>query len=191
VTRIFLVRHGRSAHVHSGWIDLAGFHRWRESYEAAAIVDGETPPAALVEIAASAHAIAASNAPRAIASAKLLREDVRVSPLLRELDLHPPNLRGVKMPLVFWALTFAFRRSLATPAEETRAREAAAWLAELAREHGPVIAVTHHSFRLVLAQTLIRDGWRSDGSPGRSHWSVWSLWSAEATPPLCERMPRA
>ena len=174
MSHIHLVRHGRSAHVHAGWIDLAGFHRWRDSYEAAAIVEGETPPAALTQIAGRASVIAASNAPRAIASAKLLRDDVLVSPVLRELDLHPPNLRGVKMPLVFWALTFAFRRSLATPAEETRAREAAVWLEELA-EDGPVVAVTHHSFRALLAKVLVANGWRL-GKPRRGHhWSAWTL----------------
>ena len=79
------------------------------------------------------------------------------------------------MPLLFWALTFAFRRKLATPAEEERARDAAAWLAELARERGPVIAVTHQTFRSVLARQLIANGWVSAGPPGRAHWSVWSL----------------
>ena len=174
MSRIYLVRHGRSAHVHAGWIDLAGFHRWRESYEAAAIVEGETPPGALTQIASSASVIAASNAPRAIASAKLLREDVRVSPSLRELDLHPPNLRGVKLPLVFWALTFAFRRSLATPAEETRAREAAGWLEELVKD-GTVVAVTHHSFRSLLAKALVARGWSSAKPRKGHHWSVWTF----------------
>ncbi|HET8774262.1 MAG TPA: hypothetical protein VFP80_10740 [Thermoanaerobaculia bacterium] len=176
--RIYLVRHGRSAHVHAGWVDLAGFHRWRESYEAAAIAEGETPPAALQEIAATAGVVAASDAPRAIASAKLLREDVVVSPLLRELELHPPRLRGVKLPLALWALSFGvqwlFRGTHATPDEEARAREAAEWLEQRAQD-GPVVAVTHHSFRALLAKALVSRGWQS-GKPRRGHpWSAWML----------------
>ena len=176
---IHLVRHGRSAHVHAGWVDLAGFHRWRESYEAAAIVDGETPPRSLIAIAEDAGLIVASDAPRAIASAKLLREEVVVSPLLRELDLRPPNLRGVKMPLPLWALAIGMRwlvrRTHATPHEEARAREAAAWLQQLAND-GAVVAVTHASFRSLLAKTLIAEGWRVAGTPRRAHhWSVWSI----------------
>ena len=164
--------------MHAGWIDLAGFHRWRESYEAAAIVEGETPPAALMELAASARVVAASDAPRAIASAKLLREDVVVSPLLRELELRPPNLRGVKLPLALWALAFGvqwlFRRTHATPEEEARAREAAEWLEGLAHD-GPVVAVTHHTFRALLAKALVTRGWQSGKPPRSRHWSVWAL----------------
>ena len=176
--RIHLVRHGRSAHVHAGWIDLAGFHRWRESYEAAAIVEGETPPRELVDLAARAHTIVASNTPRAIASAKLLRGDVVVSPLLRELDLKPLNVRGVKLPLALWALTFGIRwlihRSHATPEEESRAREAAAWLEGLAKD-GDVVAVTHGVFRSLVAKQLVANGWVAGKRPRSHHWSAWEL----------------
>lgn len=176
--RISLIRHGRSAHVHAGWIDLAGFHRWREGYEAAAIVEGETAPAALMDLAATARVVVASDAPRAIASAKLLRDDVVVSPLLRELELRPPNLRGVKLPLPLWALAIGaqwlFRRTHATPSEEERAREAAVWLEGLA-EDGPVVAVTHHTFRALLARALVACGWESGKPRQGHHWSVWTL----------------
>ncbi len=179
MSRILLVRHGRSAHVHAGWIDLAGFHRWRESYEAAAIAAGETAPPALVDLAATAGAIVASDAPRAIASAKLLRDDVLVSPLLRELDLHPPNLRGVKLPLALWALSFGaqwlIRHSHATPAEEERAGEASTWLADLARERETVLAITHATFRSVLAKQLVASGWTSEPPRRAHHWSVWAF----------------
>lgn len=96
-----------------------------------------------------------------------------VSPLLRELDLHPPNLRGVKMPLTLWALSFGvqwlFRRTHATPEEAARAREAAAWLAELG---GPVVAVTHATFGSLLAKALVAQGWRSEQPRRSHHWSV-------------------
>lgn len=185
MSRIYLVRHGRSAHVHTGSVDLAGFRRWRESYEAASIADGETPPDGLIEVAAQAAIVVSSNAPRAIASAKLLREEVVVSALLRELDLDPPPIRGVKLPLAIWALSFGVqwltRRSHATPDEEARARDAAAWLAGLANG-GAVVAVTHHSFRAVLTRTLVADGWTASRPRRRHHWSVWSFDDDAATP---------
>lgn len=166
--------------MHAGWVDLAGFHRWRESYEAAAILEGETPPPALVELAKNARAVTASTAPRAVASAKLLREDNLVfTELLCELELRPMQLRGVKLPLALWALTFAFRRSLATPAEVQRAHVAAVMLEELVHD-GEVVAVTHHAFRALLAKALMERGWRSEKKPRARHWSVWTLQSPSA-----------
>lgn len=101
MSEIVLVRHGRSAHVHAGWIDVHGFHRWREAYEAAGILPGEVPPAELLERARRAGVVVASDAPRAIESARLLSEgrEVISSPLVRELDLPPPAVRALRLPL--------------------------------------------------------------------------------------------
>ena len=160
--------------MHAGWVDLAGFHRWRASYEAAAILEGETPPPALVELAKNARAVAASTTPRAVASAKLLRDDNLVfSQMLCELELRPMNLGRVKLPLALWALTFAFRKTLATPEEETRAHDAAVMLEQLAHD-GELVAVTHHAFRGLLREVLVARGW-SGAAGRRAHWSVWTL----------------
>src|SRR6185436_11260073 len=97
---IFLVRHGRSAHVHSGWIDLDGFQRWREAYERAPIAAEEVGPPHLVELARTADRVVSSDAPRAIASARLLAGEFVVSPLLHELKLPPPALRRIRLPLI-------------------------------------------------------------------------------------------
>lgn len=183
---IVLIRHGRSAHVHTGWIDLHGFHRWREAYEAAGVLAGEVPPSELRVVAERAGAVVASDAPRAIESARLLTSEGEVitSPLLRELDLPPPSLRWVRLPLAGWALAFGARwlfraltsRQHASPVEITRAHDAARWLAELTRRHGSVVAVTHASFRGLLAETLIAAGWHIGVRPrGVPHWSAWSL----------------
>lgn len=183
---IVLVRHGRSAHVHAGWIDLQGFHRWREAYEAAGIFAGEMPPTGLRDLAARAGVVVASKAPRAIESARLLAPDreVLTSPLLREMDLPPPALTGWRLPLAGWALAYGFRSLFRTmtfgpptsPAEIARAREAAEWLIGLSRDHGVVVAVTHAAFRGLLARTLEDAGWRCATRTRRSpHWSAWSL----------------
>src|SRR6188474_2955914 len=103
--RIALVRHGRSTHVHSGWIDAAGFREWRRHYEAAGIGEAERVPSELAELAVRADLVVSSDAPRAVASARLLTpaRDIVVSPLLRELDLEAPDLRGLRLPLLAWA----------------------------------------------------------------------------------------
>jgi broad specificity phosphatase PhoE len=182
--KIVLVRHGLSAHTHSGLIDLAGFGRWRAAYEAAGIDERDEPPPALRALASSSGVIVASEARRAIESARLLDPQARVttSPLLQELELAPPNIRGIRMPLMAWALAIgvewilrtALRRARVSPSEVQRSREAAAWLADLADRHGSVLAVTHASFRSLLSERLIEQGWRCETTTGRSsHWSAW------------------
>jgi len=181
--RIVLVRHGRSEHVHAGWIDMAGFLRWRETYEAAGIDVRETPPQALRTMAAGAGMIVASDASRAVESARLLSPGahVAVSPLVRELELAPPNLGPLRLPMAGWALAYGVRmlirsRAHVTAAERERAREAGRWLAGLTEKHGLIVVVTHASFRSALAKALESERWRNE-TPRRSsaHWSAWSF----------------
>ena len=184
--RIFLVRHGRSAHVHrDGWIDAAGVDRWREAYERAGIDPEDAPPKALVELGTRAEAIIASDAPRAIASAEQLAPGKRVivSPDLRETTLQVPQWLPGRMPLGAWAVAIgaqwaldSFRGTGANAEEVERAGRAAAWLGDLAREHRTLVVVTHAAFRRLLAARLVSVGWRSEGER-RSHenWSAWEL----------------
>jgi broad specificity phosphatase PhoE len=183
--QILLIRHGPSAHVPSGWIDTAGFRAWRAAYEAAGIRAGERAPADLLSRAASAALIVASDAPRAIASARSLAldRDVVVSPLLRELELPGPELGPLRLPLRAWAvavggrlLVDGLRGRYPSEREKARIEHAASWLDELAQQHGTVVAVTHASFRGRVAKRLLGKGWMKRGG-GRSlrPWSAWSL----------------
>lgn len=186
MAQIFLVRHGCSAHVHRGLVDLAGFGRWREAYEAAGIDERDQPPPELTALAGRSGIIVSSPAARAMQSARRLHEtrEITTSPLLAELELAPPGLRHVRMPLIGWALAIgigwmiraALRRPRVAPAELQRARDAAEWLSDLARHHDAILAVTHASFRSLLAEQLIERGWRCEVPGKRSrHWSVWRL----------------
>jgi broad specificity phosphatase PhoE len=170
--QIVLVRHGCSGHTVSGWLDRAAFQRWREAYEAAGIAEGEVPPPSLLATAATALVVA-SDAPRAIASARTLAPGraVEISPLLRELDLHPPSLGRLRLPWIGWALAIGFG-SRVSAAETERGRAAAEWLASLATAHGSVVAVTHGSVRRLIARELVALGFRG-GSRGIRHWSAW------------------
>jgi broad specificity phosphatase PhoE len=179
-----LVRHGRSAHVHAGWVDIHGFRRWREAYEAASLSAGEQPPAALVALGGSADLVVASDAPRAVASAERLvaKGPVQTSPLLRELDLDAPSLGQVRLPLLAWAVAvgarsflLARRASYRAGAEAKRVTAAAAWLDELSAGHLTTVVVTHASLRRRLWGELQNLGWQS-ASTERS-WENWSAWS--------------
>jgi hypothetical protein len=159
------------------------FLRWREAYEAAGIDPADAPPVELCAIAGTCGVLVASVAPRAIESARALApgREVLSSTLLRELELHPPELGGVRLPLLGWAVSFGVRHLLlrtpyVTAEERERARRAAEWLVEMAEEHGSVVAVTHASFRAVVRDELRDQGWETTVRRRRpSHWSAWSF----------------
>lgn len=181
--RLVLVRHGRSGHVHTGLLNAEQFRRWREAYEAAGVAADEIPPPELCTAAVNADVLIASDAPRAIASANLLApgREVVTSALLRELELSPPDLGRLRLPLLGWALLIGVRalsgdRSNAMADEAQRTRAAANWLAEMAEERGTVMVVTHASVRRLIAWELERLGWRCDArGRGMRHWSAWGF----------------
>lgn len=180
--RIALIRHARSSHVHSGWIDAAGFRQWRASYEAAGIDQEHQPPAALQDLAAGAGLIVASDAPRAIASAHLLApgREIVTSPLLRELDLLGPELGSLRLPRAGWAVAVGLRSlaltlqgSYPAKAEAARVTGAADWLERLTESDSFVVVLTHAQFRRRLAVQLLSRGWQERTGRSLRHWSLW------------------
>lgn len=179
--QIVLVRHGRSAHVQTGWIDAAGLRAWREAYERAGIREDERVPSALHALVEPADLVLASDAPRAVVSARLLApgREVGLSPRFRELELPGPDLGAVRLPLVGWAVAIGLRTQglvwrgkYPSAVDAERVRDAAAWLGELAKLHVRMVVVTHASFRDELARGLERAGWRHE--PGRRGSRPWS-----------------
>ena len=183
--KILLVRHGRSAHVHRGWIDADGLHRWMAAYDTAGIAEDDTPPAALQAAARQAGVLVCSDLLRARASAEALAagRPFTASALLREAALQVPAGIGCKLPLTGWALAIfiqwirARARGEGPPIEESRrALEAADWLERLASAEGDVVAVTHATFRGLIATALAARGWHCEIRLRRyHHWSVWSF----------------
>lgn len=188
---IVLVRHGRSAHAERGWLDAEGLRRWMAAYDAAEIALHHPPPHRLIELARSAGVIVASDLPRARASAVLLAagREVRASALLREAPLETPDfplprLGGLRLPLRGWALVFGARwlwaswRGAPPPGVDAhaldRAEAATTWLVELAASHGQVVAVTHSTFRGLVAAALVRRGWRGPEQRPYREWSAWA-----------------
>ncbi len=182
---IALVRHARSAHIQSDWITAAGFRAWLEEYESAGIAADQFVPGDVAELAQRAGAVVSSNAPRALATARLLAPDreIVVSPLVAELPLDAPKLGRLRLPLSAWAFPVGMRTAVLTlrgqypaPAELARVSAAAEWLGTLASEHSLVVVVTHAWFRQQLAARLRRDGWEGEHSRfSVRHWSTWLL----------------
>ena len=186
--RIVLIRHGRSALDLDGeWVDASGLDRWRLAYDAAAIATDDHPAAALVERAARADAVIASDLPRAVMSAGRLAggREIVVSPLLRECDPAIPTWLPWRWPLPVWEAAAhvqwfyrIVRGTDVTPDVRDRVTAAADWLVALAREQPNLAVVTHGVFRRLLALHLIATGWTAAPGPwSYKNWSAWELHS--------------
>jgi broad specificity phosphatase PhoE len=181
-SRLAVIRHGRSSHVHSGWITASGFRAWRRAYEEAGIREDERVPSDVAQLASRAGVVLCSDARRAVASAHLLApgHNVIISPLLRELELASPDLGRIRLPLAAWAIAVGLRTLLLTmrrrypsPDDAARIENAAILIDQLAAQHSQITVVTHASFRRLLCNRLVLAGWR-DESFKRSvrHWSA-------------------
>ena len=183
MSRILLVRHGVSAHVHDGsWVNAESARHFIERYDAAGIMQ-DAPPTSVVEAAANAEVLAASTLPRAIESVQRLAPTRQplLTPLLREISFESPNWWPIRLPIPVWDgidhVVWGYRimRRLPTP-ELQRAREAADWLLSHVGNGSTLLAVTHGGFRRFLTAALIDRAWMPDATVRRHlNWSVWSF----------------
>ena len=160
----------------------AAVRDYEAAYDTASILDAAAPPARLVELAARAEVLAASDMPRAIASARRIASarDAEIVPLLREIQLEPPGWVPLRLPIAAWDamshLQWSYRllRSV-DHAFVRRAEEAATWLVSRADGGASVLAVTHGGIRRIIDWCLRRRGWRPlPGKRGYEHWGCWS-----------------
>jgi broad specificity phosphatase PhoE len=157
-------------------------YAFEEAYNAAGIRDESAPPPSVLEAAAHAEVIAASDMIRAIASAQRLapEREIAISPLLRELTLEPPSWVTFRLPVVAWDFhnhvqwTYRLWRTYDHDTVR-RAIAAAEWLHQQANGKSTLLAVTHGGFRRVLDARLVACGWRRE--PGRRSYANWSMWS--------------
>jgi broad specificity phosphatase PhoE len=159
-------------------VDVGNFEN---AYDAASILDHDAPPPDLVRIAGEAQVIAASDLPRALASARRIApaREADVTPLLREIRLEPPHWLPL-LPIEVWDaishLQWSWRMLRgATHEFITRADDAAEWLAHRAGDSSTVVAVTHGGFRRLIGNRLEARGWRA--GPERRSYANWSVWS--------------
>jgi hypothetical protein len=169
----------------AGWVDRAGFQRWRDSHDAAGIDPNDPVPYPLLETIARTSVLVSSNQRRAVESARRLplSKPLVTSELLRESPLPIPTWAPVRLPVAVWdALVHSqwgfqiLRKIDGSQADRRRADDAIAWLESVAGMSNDIAVVTHGVFRRLLAHRLLERGWQ-DLSRARSYkcWSVWSL----------------
>ena len=158
----------------------AAVREFEDAYDAAGILD-EAPPPGLIEVADRARVIAASDLPRAIASARRIApmREPEVTPLLREIRLEPAGWMP-RLPIQAWDVISHLQWSCrlmwgARHDAILRANDAAEWLANRTADSATVVAVTHGGFRRVIANRLEARGWRR--GPEKRSYANWSVWS--------------
>jgi broad specificity phosphatase PhoE len=195
MARMFLIRHGPSAHGNmSGLLDHAAIEKWLAMYEVAGIEAGALPPADVRERIATADRVVSSDLPRAVESAARLfpGKPVESSALLREVPLAIPTLGGVRAPFAVWAAAISvgwgvdILRGQDCPSEhEDRVCAAADWCEEEQRAAGDdaTLAVVSHSvMRRLLATRLCERGWTVRGRRSYDLWSAWELTKGQSNP---------
>ena len=192
IVQIHLIRHGRSAHLHDGsWFRWSNVSEYEDAYDAAAIRDDDRPGAELERLVGGASLVAASDLPRAIASAQRLAPGrrIEISPLLREIRLEPPRWIPLALPIEVWDvfshIQWTYRiAARADNAFVRRASDAVDWLIDHAARHSEVLAVTHGGFRRILDAQLASRGWtRQSRERSYANWSVWSYAAPRAKAP--------
>ena len=186
MSRLLLIRHGRSAHVHDGrWLTHDAVGEFEDAYDAAGILDDSRPSEQLLAEARGADVVVASDLPRAVASAKRLApgRDVATSPLLREIRLEPPRWVPLPLPIKVWDMfsdwQWSYRLRVGSDHQFVRRADAACeWLQSQLQGSATIVVVTHAGFRRILTTRLLAQGWhwRSISPPERyAHWSSWEL----------------
>jgi broad specificity phosphatase PhoE len=188
MAHILLIRHGPSSQATApGLLDRAAVEQWRVTYDAAGIARGAAPPAGLIGKLARVDRIVASDLARAVASAGRLSpgRSIETTPLLREVPLPIPHLRGVRAPLALWNILITLRwgvdilRRQDCPLDVgERVGAAVEWCEERRSEAGQnatLGVVTHGVMRRLLAQRLCGIGWTMHGRRSYAPWSVWEL----------------
>lgn len=180
---ITVARHGEPALSRKIKLTPAGYAEFWARYEEGGLLEGQVPPAHLIECARCAGVVYASSRRRAVESARLVvgervfEQDVR----LIEAPLPPPPWPAfVKMsPRLwgffsrFWWWWFNHHGEQESRAQATlRAREAAARIAAHAEAGENVLVFAHGFFNAMLGLELQRLGWKRVWGRGYKYWST-------------------
>lgn len=180
---IVLARHGEPALSRKIRLNSAEYRAWWARYEEGGILDGQSPPSALLDFAREADVIFASTRLRAIQTAQAIvgeREFLRDA-IFIEAPLPPPPLPDFIRfnPKTWGFLTrvcwWFFNRH---EAEESRAQaeERAAAVADRLIGHAEsgerVLVLAHGFFNTMVGIALKRRGWACVEGRGYRYWSM-------------------
>ncbi len=176
---IVLARHGRPKGDRRLRITWREYIDWWAQYDRDGLSEGQVPPPTLLEWAAKAHVIYASNLQRAIETAQAAApgRDIVIDPIFVEAPLPPPPMPGKRRAKDWgvWARVFWwFGRSAGgeTRAEaEHRAEAAVATLTARALRGENVLLCAHGWFNRMMRPVLRSQGWRCVEDQGDKYWS--------------------
>ena len=180
---IVLARHGEPALSRRIRLTADGYRRWWAAYEEGGILEGQIPPACLLELARSADTIFASTRKRAVETADAVVQGKHFirDPVFIEAPLPPPSLPAfIKLKPVTWGFLarvvwwfFGHHEGEETRGEAAvRARCAAERLIEASKGGATVLLLAHGFFNLMVGRELRRRGWRKSGGRGHKYWNT-------------------
>jgi broad specificity phosphatase PhoE len=180
---ILLARHGEPALSRKIRLSANGYREWWARYEEGGILEGQTPPSGLLEMAREADVIFASTRRRAIETAEAVvqgKHFVRDSVLI-EAPLPPPPLPafirlnpktwGFISRFVWWYFGHHAGQESRSQAE-VRARGVAGRLIAEALAGRSVLVLAHGFFNTMIGIELKKLGWRSVEGRGYRYWST-------------------
>lgn len=179
---IVLARHGEPALSRRIRLSADGYRRWWAAYEEGGILEGQIPPACLLEMARDADYIFASTRKRAVETADAVvqgKHFVR-DPMFIEAPLPPPHLPAfIKMTPRTWgffarmAWLFGHTEGQETrPQAQVRVGQAAERLTDAAKDGATVLLLAHGYFNFMLGRELRRRGWRLSQGRGYKYWAT-------------------
>ena len=177
--QIVLLRHGKPDIPEHGRLKAHELRQWIESYNSAGILPENTPSQEAVEIADTCNAVACSDLPRSVESAKALGiEEVDIiKPVFREMGLPFGSLPALKLMPNTWAVLFRIlwfigysSNSESIHEGRSRASRGADILREVAAADDSVILVGHGLVNRFIAEDLLSNGWSGPENPGKEYW---------------------
>lgn len=176
---IVVGRHGRPALSRDVRITAPQFRDWWRQYDAGGLAEGQTPPPALLQVAAAADLVLASTLQRSIETAQAVAGDKNVlqDPVFVEAALPPPPVFGRRSPsewgvwarCAWWFGVSGGEES--RRAAEQRAEQAARRLIGEAEQGRNVLLCAHGWFNRMMRPVLLREGWRCAVDGGDDYWS--------------------
>ncbi|CAM3843274.1 histidine phosphatase family protein [Mesobacillus zeae] len=182
---ISLIRHGRSLCTDRGRVTCREFHNWVKRYDDSGVFPEEVYPASARHALRLANVVLTSDYSRAIESAALLGDHDRVipDPIFREAELPSPMLHLLQLKLrpntwavilrCLWLSGYSKGCESLKKARQ-RAETAAHLLAGYAEEYQSVTLVGHGFFNRLVAEELMKTGWKGRKSVGK-HWNCTTL----------------
>jgi broad specificity phosphatase PhoE len=176
--QIILARHGKPRLHQQSWVAPRQLAEWIRAYNDAGITVEEAP-VGIRDEAAKSRFIVSSPQRRCVESMRAIAPhgDIVIQDLFREAGLPHSQWSFPSLPLPLWTALLrgawflgysANSESLA--AAQDRARSAAAWLAELAREHQSVFVMGHGIMTALVSKELTRRGWLGPKHPAHGYW---------------------